>query len=61
MNELNVFTGMKQAEVLQSAATKVQKMSLDGAKQQGQGLAKLMESAKVITDPALGNIIDVKA
>ncbi|MFP4363461.1 MAG: YjfB family protein [Spirochaetia bacterium] len=61
MDIAQLATGMKQAEVLQQAAVQVQKMSLDNAEVQAQGLTKLMDSAQVIQDAALGNNIDTSA
>ncbi len=54
-------TMMSQDRLQQSAAMQVQKLALDGAKEQGVALAKLMESASTITDPSLGNKINLLA
>jgi len=52
---------MSQGRLQQDAAVHVQKLALDGAKEQGAALAKLMESVPVITDPSLGNKINILA
>jgi len=54
-------TMMSQGRLQQDAAVQVQKLALDGAKEQGAALAKLMESVPVITDPSLGNKINILA
>jgi len=52
---------MSQGRIQQDAAMQVQKLALDGAKEQGAALAKLMESVPPVTDPSLGNKIDILA
>jgi len=54
-------TGLAQQRVQQEAAIQVQKMALDGVKDQGSATVRLLESANVITDPSLGNAIDIFA
>ncbi|MDR1903895.1 MAG: putative motility protein [Treponema sp.] len=51
----NVSVGMVQQE----AAVKVQAMALQGAEEQAAALMKLLDSATVITDPNLGNQVDI--
>lgn len=46
---------------MSQAAGKVQKMALDQAETQGQGVQKLMQSAEVIKDPNLGRYVDTTA
>ena len=52
---------MSQDRLQQSAAMQVQKLALDGAKEQGAALAKLMESVPAVSDPSLGNKINILA
>ncbi|QQO09409.1 YjfB family protein [Breznakiella homolactica] len=52
---------MAQDRLLEAAGLQVQKMALGDAKEQGAALMKLMDSASVITDPAMGNKIDILA
>lgn len=52
---------MSQDKLQQAAAVQVQKLAMDGAKDQGAALVKMMDSAQVITDPALGNRVNVQA
>ena len=50
-----------QAKLQEQAAVQVQAMGLSAMKQQGEALAKLMESAQIINDPNLGRVIDLSA
>jgi len=61
MDIVALSTGLSQQRVQQEAAIQVQKMALDGAKDQGSATVRLLESAKAITDPSLGNVVDVLA
>ena len=54
-------TGLAQQRVQQEAANQVQKMALDGVKDQGSATVRLLESAQAITDPSLGTTIDILA
>ncbi len=48
-----------QQRTMEIAALGVEKMALGGFKEQGAALIKMIESASVITDPNLGNKIDI--
>lgn len=61
MDIVALSTGLAQQRVQQEAAIQVQKMALDGVKDQGFATVRLLESAKAITDPSLGNVVDVLA
>ncbi|GHV66551.1 hypothetical protein AGMMS49928_01500 [Spirochaetia bacterium] len=50
---------MSQQRVREQAAVQVEAMSLDTAKAQSAALAKLLESAVIVTDPALGKKLDL--
>lgn len=54
-------TELSQNRVLEAVSVGVQKLAMAGAKEQGAGLVKMMESARTITDPALGNAVDFLA
>jgi hypothetical protein len=55
----NVSTAMSQDKVQQEAAIKVQRMALENAGVQAAELAKLLESAEVVTDTNVGNNVDL--
>ena len=50
---------MAQSRVQEEAAVKVQAMAMDTIKDQAANLDKLMDSAKIMTDPAKGNYLNV--
>jgi hypothetical protein len=50
---------MSQQRVQEEAAVRVQAMALSSVEQQSAALEKLMESAQIITDPNLGNNLDI--
>ena len=52
---------MAQSRVQEEAAVQVQAMALRNIKDMGADLARLMESTQIITDPAMGNNIDMFA
>lgn len=54
-------TGLAQQRVQQDAAIQVQKMAMDTGKDQAAGLIKALESAQVVSDPSLGNRVDLFA
>ncbi len=54
-------TAQSQQNVKMEAGMSVQKMVMDTSKTQGAELIDMMKSAQVITDPALGNTIDLLA
>jgi hypothetical protein len=55
----NVSTAMSQDKIQQEAAIKVQRMALENADVQAAELAKLLESAEVVTDTNVGNSVDL--
>ncbi|MBN2812069.1 MAG: YjfB family protein [Spirochaetales bacterium] len=61
MDITSLSTSLSQQSVQQSASLQVQKMAMDGAKEQGADLARMMESTRAITDPALGSRVDILA
>jgi hypothetical protein len=54
-------TAMTQGRVQEEAAVSVQAMALGRAREQAVDLARIMDSAEVITDPARGNFLDLSA
>jgi hypothetical protein len=52
---------MSQTQLQEQAASSVQAMAMDTAKEQGAALEKLMSSAHVMSDPSLGNNVDFTA
>lgn len=52
---------LSQQKIQESAAVKVQDMAQKSAEIQGADLVKMMESARVITDPALGSQVNLLA
>ena len=52
---------MSQAYVQEQAAVSVQSMALDRMRDQSADLARVMDTANVITNPAMGNYIDISA
>jgi hypothetical protein len=54
-------SGMSQAPLVQSAEMQVLKMALNRSELQGQAIQKLLASAEIIQDPALGQNIDISA
>lgn len=52
---------MAQERVQSAVGVKVEKMALDTAEAQSSALLKLFDSASVITDPALGNRVNILA
>lgn len=56
-------TDLSQAAVQQDASLRLQKMVMDGAKDQGAELVKMIASASPapITDPQLGNSVNFLA
>jgi hypothetical protein len=50
---------MAQNRVQEEAAIRVQAMMLETIKETGADLAKLMESAEAVTDPAKGNYLNL--
>ena len=50
---------MAQSRVQEEAAVRIQAMTLETIKEASADLAKLVESAQVITDPAKGNYLNL--
>jgi hypothetical protein len=61
MDITSLSTCLAQETLQQSAALSVQKMSLDGARDQGAALVRMMDTAKTVTDPSVGSRIDLLA
>jgi hypothetical protein len=61
MDIQQLSTGAAQQQVLEEAAVRVQGMAMSAVEEQSAGLQKLMESAAVITDPNLGNHVNLEA
>lgn len=59
MDIASLSTVLSQGKVQQEAAVQVQKMAMDGAKDQGAALQKMMQTP--ITDPGLGNKVNMLA
>ncbi len=54
-------TGLAQQRVQQDAAIQVQKMAMDSGRNLAEGMMKVLESSQVLTDPSLGNKVDLFA
>jgi hypothetical protein len=52
---------MNQGRVMEEAAVRVTAMGLGAMKEQSAALSKLLESARAVTDPALGQNVDISA
>ena len=50
---------MSQGRVQEEAAVRVQAMTMQNGRERGEDLARIMDSADVMTDPARGNFLDV--
>ena len=50
---------MTQSRVQEEAAVKVQAMAMQNIKDASGDLARLMDSAKIISDPAKGNYLNL--
>jgi hypothetical protein len=61
MDIAQLSTALSQGRVQQEAAVQVQKMAMDGAKDQGAALQKMMQAPVQITDPSLGNKVNILA
>ena len=59
MDIQNLSMNMSQGRVQEEASVRVQAMSLSNMREQTADLARLMESAEVIDDPARGNHVDM--
>ena len=52
---------MNQANLKEQAAVQVYAMGISVMEQQGEALAQLMNSAQMVSDPNLGQIVDISA
>lgn len=59
MDIAKLSTDLSQSSVQQTASVQVQKLAMDSAEAQGASLVKMM--SEKITDPALGNKVDLLA
>ncbi len=59
MDIATLSTALSQGSVQQSAAVQVQKLAMNSAEAQGTALVQMM--GEKITDPALGNRVDLFA
>ena len=55
----NIPAVTAQGRIQEEAAVKVQAMAMQNMKDTGAELARLMDSAKVLTDPAKGNYLNM--
>jgi len=55
----SLATGMAQSRVQEEAAIAVTAMALESARDTGENVARIMDSAEMITDPTRGNFLDV--
>jgi hypothetical protein len=60
MDIQQLSTTLAQQQVLEEAAIRVQDMTLGAVEDQAAGLTKLLESAQPVTDPNLGQYLDLK-
>lgn len=54
-------TTLTQQRVQQDAAVQVQKMAMDTGRSLAEGMMKVLESSQVLSDPSLGNKVDLFA
>jgi Putative motility protein len=59
MDIIALSTALSQNSVQQTASVQVQKLAMNSAETQGAALAKMM--GETITDPSLGNLVNVLA
>jgi len=59
MDILSLSTALSQNKLQEAASVQVQRLAMDSAEAQGAALVKMM--SETITDPALGNRIDLFA
>jgi len=59
MDVESLSVDMSQARVQEQAAVQVEAMSLDTAREQAAGVDTLISSAQPITDPNLGQSVDL--
>jgi hypothetical protein len=61
MDIQSASVNLNQARVQEQAAVLVQAKALDTAKEQGEALQKLLASAQPVTDPTLGQKVNIIA
>lgn len=61
MDIAELSTAMSQNRVQEAASAQVLKLAMGGAQAQGAGIVSMMDAARTITDPALGNRVDLLA
>jgi len=61
MNIQTLSTTMAQGRVQEQAAVKVQSMAIQNMKESGDKLERLMDSTQLLSDPAKGNLLDIRA
>ncbi|MCL2374583.1 MAG: YjfB family protein [Treponema sp.] len=54
-------TNVAQGRVQEEAAVAVQAMALQNARAAGEDLARIMDAAPPVSDPARGNFLDITA
>ena len=54
-------SAMAQDKLQQNVAVQVQKMAIDGTKEQGSQIVKMMDSLAAITDPSMGSKVNFLA
>jgi len=55
----SLATNMAQSRVQEEAAVAVTAMALQNVRDTGEDVARIMDSAEMITDPTRGNFLDV--
>ncbi|MDR0568872.1 MAG: YjfB family protein [Spirochaetaceae bacterium] len=61
MDIQQLSTGFYLQQTREQAAVQVQSMILDTAREQGAALTDMLESVGIITEPYLGNVVDILA
>ena len=61
MDIQSASVSMSQARLQEDAGVRVQAMALDAVKEQAAAVEKLISSVQVITDPSLGQSINITA
>ena len=59
MDIQGLSVALSQNRVQEEAAVQVQAMAISTAREQGEDLARIMESAELISDPVKGNYLDL--
>ena len=61
MDIQSIATGMAQSRVQEEAAVRIQSMAIENMKASGEDMARVLDSAQAVTDPARGNFLDINA